>query len=73
MTVEDKEMFRLLKELRDTEGFKVEPSAAAALIGPAMLSKNKDVNPNATHLVWLTGGSDVPSEIYSGFYDMGDF
>ncbi|MFC3899620.1 D-serine ammonia-lyase [Aliicoccus persicus] len=73
MTVEDKEMFRLLKELRDTEGFKVEPSAAAALIGPAMLSKNKDVNPNATHLVWLTGGSDVPSEIYSGYYDMGDF
>lgn len=73
MTVQDQEMFRLLKELRDTEGFKVEPSAAVGLIGPVMLSQYKKVSSSAIHLIWLTGGSEVPSDVWSGYYDMGDF
>lgn len=65
-------MFQLLKQLRDTEGFKIEPSAAAGLIGPAMLSKAGPVKETATHLVWLTGGSAVPTDVWSEYYDQGN-
>ena len=73
MTVKDDDMFKLLKHLRDTEGFKIEPSAAAGLAGPAMLSQAGSVRETATHLVWLTGGSAVPTEVWSNYYEKGDF
>lgn len=72
MTIPDEDMFQLLKQLRDTEGFKIEPSAAAGLIGPAMLSKAGPVKETATHLVWLTGGSAVPTDVWSEYYDQGN-
>lgn len=38
-TVSDEQLYKLLKELVDTEGIHLEPSALAGMIGPIKLSK----------------------------------
>lgn len=56
-TVTDRTILASVAWLHDGEGITVEPSAAAALTIPWRLREP------GTHLVWLTGGSLVPSEI----------
>lgn len=63
-TVEDYEFFKLLAMLRDSENIKVEVSAAAGLIGPAVINGNH----NTTHIVWATGGLLVPDDVYARMY-----
>ncbi|AEF94233.1 D-serine dehydratase [Desulfotomaculum nigrificans CO-1-SRB] len=66
-TISDDELFKLLALLNDTEGIKIEPSAAAGLLGPTLL----DTSQNATHICWATGGLLLPDEIYSDMYHKG--
>ena len=55
-TVEDYRLYDLMRQLTDTEGIFIEPSACAALHAPDVLPKN------GTHILWATGGSLVPEE-----------
>lgn len=64
-TIQDEELYTLLRLLKDTEGIELEPSALAGFKGP-LLSKE-----NATHIVWATGGNLVPREIMGQYYRRG--
>ncbi|RYM02733.1 D-serine ammonia-lyase [Sporolactobacillus sp. THM7-7] len=80
LTIEDDQLFRLLKGLKDSEGIPVEPSAAAGFIGPVKLFQTEEGRryikehnltqhlDGATHLVWTTGGSMVPDPIREAYY-----
>ncbi|WP_330502361.1 D-serine ammonia-lyase [Peribacillus frigoritolerans] len=81
-TVSDEQLYKLLKELADTEGFHLEPSALAGMIGPMKLSREgtdyllkhnltKKMS-NGTHIVWGTGGNMVPKEIMMHYYQKGE-
>ena len=82
-TVKDDTLFAHLVQVLDTLGERIEPSAAAGFSGPGMLtgtdagrawlrSAGVDaVLPNATHLVWTTGGLLVPDAQYQGFVQRG--
>jgi D-serine dehydratase len=82
-TVSDEHLYKLLKELVDTEGIRLEPSALAGMIGPVKLSKegsgyllNQGLTKkmkNGTHIVWATGGSMVPKEMMEEYYQKGIF
>lgn len=73
-TVEDKYLFRYMKQLYETEGIFIEPSACAGFAGYCNLfqqSITKDYPKvsgiekkayQGTHIVWATGGSLVPEE-----------
>ncbi|HJV30695.1 MAG TPA: D-serine ammonia-lyase, partial [Bacillales bacterium] len=71
----------LLKNLVDTEGIRLEPSALAGMIGPVKLSEdgaayleNQQLAAtmrNGTHIVWATGGSMVPKEMMEEYYQKG--
>jgi len=67
-TVEDDQLYRLLKLLADSEGVFLEPSALAGFAGPVRLPADAE---NAVHIAWATGGSMVPSEIMDAFYTKG--
>lgn len=77
-TVSDEQLYKLLKELIDTEGIHLEPSALAGMIGPIKLSKEgtdyllkhdlTEKMSNGTHIVWGTGGNMVPKEIMMQYY-----
>jgi len=66
-TLEDEELFRLLAILWDSEGRKVEPSAASALLGPLVTGGIPETN----HVAWLTGGLFLPEEIFEGMLSRG--
>ncbi len=66
-TIEDRELFNLLKLLKDSEDIKVEPSAASSLLGPVLI----DSHNNSTHISWLTGGALLPKEEYKKMYQRG--
>ncbi len=72
-TVEDDVLFRLLKDLFETENIFVEPSATAGMIGPGLiqksgyLSKHNINSSNVTHIAWATGGSLVPENLRASF------
>lgn len=72
-TIEDKELFPLLTILKESEGIKIEPSAAAGFAGPFMMAatnyaEEQGVDPDqAAHIVWLTGGALVPEEEMAEF------
>lgn len=80
-TIEDDELFRLLALFHDTEGIKVEPSAAAGLAGPWRVFENVDYLERigvdagrlsrATHIAWCTGGSLVPATEMREYVDRG--
>ena len=80
-TVRDEELFKLLKDLADTEKIRLEPSALAGMIGPVNLWKKGHLflkeehllekMENAVHIVWATGGSMVPAEIMEQDYKKG--
>ncbi|MFF2445823.1 D-serine ammonia-lyase [Neobacillus sp. NPDC058068] len=80
-TVSDDRLYKLLKDLVDTEDIHLEPSALAGMIGPVKLSKEGAdyvqkcdlVNKvgNGTHIVWATGGSMVPKAMMDQYYQKG--
>jgi D-serine dehydratase len=80
-TVSDEHLYKLLKELVDTEGIRLEPSALAGMIGPVKLSEEgaayledqqlTATMSNGTHIVWATGGSMVPKEMMEEYYQKG--
>ncbi|QTD39955.1 D-serine ammonia-lyase [Sporosarcina sp. Te-1] len=73
-TIADQTMFKLLAVLVDREGIRLEPSALAGMTGPIqMLSKDVQdaAHPNATHLVWATGGGMVPEVEMDHYYGIG--
>lgn len=80
-TVSDDELFKLLKDLADTEKIRLEPSALAGMIGPVKLWQQGHLflkeehllekMENAVHIVWATGGSMVPDEIMEQYYKKG--
>ncbi|VXC41337.1 D-serine ammonia-lyase [Bacillus mycoides] len=80
-TVSDEELYRLLKELADTENIYLEPSALAGMIGPLNICKAENEYlqkqqltekvKKGTHIVWGTGGSMVPEDVMNGYYKKG--
>jgi D-serine dehydratase len=80
-TISDEHLYKLLKELVDTEGIRLEPSALAGMIGPIKLSdegaaylENQQLTAtmrNGTHIVWATGGSMVPKAMMEEYYQKG--
>ncbi|MFS0838667.1 D-serine ammonia-lyase [Paenibacillus sp. 1P03SA] len=80
-TVSDEELYRLLKELADTEGLHLEPSALAGMIGPVKLSKEgtdyihkhnlTEKMGKGAHIVWGTGGNMVPEDMMKDYYQKG--
>ncbi|MCW9130149.1 D-serine ammonia-lyase [Bacillus paramycoides] len=80
-TVSDEELYRLLKELADTENIYLEPSALAGMIGPLNVCKVEneylqkhqltEKGKKGTHIVWGTGGSMVPEDVMSEYYKKG--
>lgn len=61
-TVEDEHSLALSRLLYKAEGIKAEPSSCVAFSGVGKIPcKIKNIE-NATHLVWLTGGSLVPED-----------
>lgn len=61
-TVKDQHALDLSRILYKTSGIKAEPSSCVALGGVGKMPCNIENIENATHLVWLTGGSLVPEE-----------
>ena len=80
-TVSDEQLYKLLKELVDTEGIHLEPSALAGMIGPTKLCKEgidyllkhnlTEKMSKGTHIIWGTGGSMVPEEVMNQYYQKG--
>jgi D-serine dehydratase len=80
-TVSDEHLYKLLKELVDTEGIHLEPSALAGMIGPIKLCKEgtdylrmhhlSEKVSKGTHIIWGTGGNMVPEEIMRQYYQKG--
>ncbi|MDO5090356.1 MAG: D-serine ammonia-lyase [Cardiobacteriaceae bacterium] len=62
-TVPDAELHRLLALAHQHENLKLEPSAAAGFAGLPHFAHIE----NATHLVWTTGGSMVPDDIFAQY------
>lgn len=79
-TVSDERLYRLLRQLADTEGIRLEPSALAGVPGLGLLcgkvgedyvrSHGLELS-QATHIAWATGGSMVPPEIWQDYYEKG--
>lgn len=79
-TLKDRKLYRYMKELFDTEGIFIEPSACAAFEGPAKLFKAEETGrfleerglsehmANSIHIVWATGGSLVPEDVREEYY-----
>ena len=61
-TISDEHSLALTKLLYSTSGIKAEPSSCVALGGVGKFNEKIENVQNATHLVWLTGGSLVPEE-----------
>lgn len=82
-TIEDAQLYLLLKILADSENKFLEPSALAGFPGPIRLLKTKQGKTflenqnlsgkmqNATHILWATGGNMVPKEEMDKFYEQG--
>lgn len=82
-TVADDVLFTDLARLHDSEGLRIEPSAAAGFSGPARLCATPagqaylasrglaQAMRGATHLVWTTGGRFVPPEEFDRFLSRG--
>lgn len=83
-TVEDDTLFRHLYLAASTQNLRIEPSAAAGFSGPPMLHGTPQGRaylqehgleprmPQATHLVWTTGGLFVPDDEYQRFFNRGE-
>lgn len=70
-SVADRTLFTLLKELADSEGIWLEPSALAGMTGPVKAIESRIQGADlakAVHLVWGTGGNMVPEEEMRSYY-----
>ena len=79
LTVEDGRLFDYLRDLWESEGVFVEPSACAAFQGPARIERSPELRAyleawglagrmgDATHIAWATGGSLVPFDERAGY------
>lgn len=75
LTLEDYHIYDLMRDIVNSEGIFLEPSACASFWGPIQLLKDKGIKAyiekmglsekmlNAVHVPWATGGSLVPQEI----------
>ncbi|NYT23906.1 D-serine ammonia-lyase [Alcaligenaceae bacterium] len=82
-TVDDDTLFRDVHALMQAEGMLIEPSAAAGMRGPLWLTgsepglrylASRNLPPrmrHATHIIWSTGGSLVPSLEHETFQKQG--
>lgn len=82
-TVEDKQLYKLLSTLADTERIYLEPSALAGIPGIVKLFKTQEgaayirnnnlesKMENSTHIAWATGGSMVPKNEMLKYYGVG--
>lgn len=76
-TLEDRDLFKLLTLLADSEGIFVEPSATAGLLGPLKIQTTTYAETHrfpmaaAAHIVWATGGALVPKEEMDDFHQRG--
>lgn len=79
-TVTDEKLYRLLKDMADTENIRLEPSALAGVPGMGLLCGEAGADyvqahglnmANATHIAWATGGSMVPADIWQDYYNKG--
>jgi D-serine dehydratase len=82
-TVDDATLFRDLYLLHESEGIRIEPSAAAGFGGPRMLQGTAEGHrylrdnglvqkmDNAVHVLWTTGGLFVPDDEYAKFLARG--
>lgn len=80
-TLTDERMYRYVAELHESEGLKVELSAAAGCAGPEMLLstpagrqylRGQGLEPllaQAVHVIWTTGGLFVPPEEFGKLLD----
>jgi len=82
VTITDQRLYQLLRLLADQENIFLEPSALAGFAGPIHLLTESGQEylekqglircmPNATHIVWGTGGTMVPREMMTDFYEKG--
>lgn len=74
-TVRDAKLYDYMRDLLETEDIFLEPSACAALQGPARLWQSEEIKAymrandlggrmeQATHIAWATGGSLVPEAV----------
>ena len=82
-TVQDTTLYKMLYLTSDVEGISLEPSALAGMPGAYKLIQSADGErylekhslcqhmPNATHIVWATGGSMVPQDVMEKYYRKG--
>ena len=79
-TVSDEELYRLLKELADTENIYLEPSALAGMVEPVKVCKEDEYlqkqqlterDEDRYSYCVGTGGSMVPKDVMSGYYKKG--
>ncbi|MGB3645527.1 MAG: D-serine ammonia-lyase [Mesorhizobium sp.] len=78
-TVDDPSLFRWLLLAHETQGIRLEPSATAGFAGPQFIVKHprgrefcdhqqiRNHLPQATHVIWTTGGSFVPQQQFENF------
>ncbi|MGF7056781.1 D-serine ammonia-lyase [Brassicibacter mesophilus] len=83
-TVDDNELYKLLKLIKDTENISLEPSALAGMPGPFRLLNSEagklyistnnllDKMKYSTHIVWSTGGNLVPQNIMDSYLKKGE-
>lgn len=74
-TMNDNKLFDYMRDLNNSEGIKIEPSACSAFEGPIKLFEYEeskkyleennllDIKENINHFSWATGGKLVPDEI----------
>jgi D-serine dehydratase len=82
-TVADSSLFMQLYQLKEKEQISIEPSAAASLMGPDLLCNSRmgtaylksqgllSKMGQANHILWSTGGSLVPANVYQNYYEHG--
>lgn len=79
-TIEDDKLYPFLTQLADSENIYIEPSSCASFTGPSLVEgasgylKEKGLEnklENASHILWATGGSMVPREEMTSYYEKG--
>ena len=75
-TVDDKEMYELLTLLAQCENIRLEPSALVGFSGYTRIKEYVDdtvecKQDNVNHLIWATGGSMVPDDVWSEYNEQG--
>ena len=76
-TVEDSRLYRLLRQMADTERIRLEPSALAGVPGMGLVcgggwARGAGIPlERAVHIAWATGGSMVPPAEWQSYYELG--